>query len=121
MNMSQFFHSMPNIRQCRESVNGMSADRDGMREYARILIGMSVALENGMKTTIARWESRGHAHWAELYRDDYGYGYASYHASGFLGPYAETDMQAITKFSVERIQTGYFLPDVAKTPMLRVK
>lgn len=112
-------HYLTDIRQCRESVNGISADHDGMRENMGHLIGMNVALENGMKTTIARWESRGHAHWAELYRDDYGY--ASYHASGFLGPYAETDMQAITKFSVERIQTGYFLPDVAKTPMLRVK
>ena len=35
---------------CRESVNGKSADHDGMRENMGHLIGMSVALENGMKT-----------------------------------------------------------------------
>lgn len=71
------------------------------------------------KKIIARWESRGGAHWVELYRDEYGYGYSANDASGFLGRLA-TDSHAILLVG-DKVDSGYFLPDAARTPMRRIR
>jgi hypothetical protein len=66
---------------------------------------------------IAKWESRSGKHFAELYRD--GAGYAYYRGNGCggnLGNLSEAD--AITLMQ-SKVDSGYFLPDDAKTPMKR--
>lgn len=79
--------------------------------------GMYESLENGR--VVAKWESKTGKHWVVLYRDDYGYGYTSPDAGGFLGQ-LPSDEDAIAQMEA-KIETGYFLPDSAKTPMRRVE
>jgi hypothetical protein len=67
---------------------------------------------------IARWESRSGKYFAELEKDDKGYTYTGNGCGGNLGM-IESDEVAVTMMQV-RIDSGYFLPDSAKTPMKRV-
>ncbi len=70
------------------------------------------------KTLIARWESKSGKHFAELNRDSMGYSYRGNGAGGFMGAMPEADALA----SIEaRVDSGYFLPDNAKTPMKRTR
>ncbi len=64
---------------------------------------------------IARWESRGGAHWVEVFRDEYGYSYKANGAGGFIG----SSQEALDLLNL-RIAKGDFLPDAAKTPMRQV-
>ena len=64
---------------------------------------------------IARWESSRGAHWAELHQDQFGYSYKANNAGGFMG--AIESQEAALKAFQARIDSGYFLPDSAKTPM----
>lgn len=70
-----------------------------------------------MRTTIARWESRHGAHYVELYRDAYGYGYTGNDCGGSLGKFANENT-AIERMEA-KVKTGYFLPDSAKLGMKR--
>jgi hypothetical protein len=68
---------------------------------------------------VARWESSGGKHWAELH--DNGDGSFSYRGNG-CGGFMGAMSQALAIAELERkVGDGYFLPDVAKTPMKRVK
>jgi hypothetical protein len=68
---------------------------------------------------VARWESRGGKHWAELH--DNGDGSFSYRGNGCGGCLGcMTQAQALAELE-RRVLDGYFLPDVAKTQMRRVK
>jgi len=66
------------------------------------------------KTLVARWESKSGKHYAELYRDDWGYCYKANGAGGNLGSVPEADAIA----SIER-RVNDFQPDANKTPMRR--
>ena len=64
------------------------------------------------KTRIARYESKGGAHWVDIYRHpDLTYSYQSNSGGG-------SALQA--EDIVRRVKSGYFLPDAAKTPMKMV-
>ena len=71
-----------------------------------------------MTKVLARWESRSRKHWVILEYTETGAGiYRSNDAGGCLGRMGEAEaliaMQA-------KVDSGYFLPDAAKTPMHRV-
>lgn len=67
---------------------------------------------------IARWESPKGKHWAELLAFDNG-GYC-YRGNGCGGNMtAHTLDEAMTALQ-EKVDSGYFLPDVAKVPMRKV-
>jgi len=66
---------------------------------------------------IARWESPRGAHWVELYRTDDGCAYRANGAGGFMGRI--DDVTALAQMQ-ERVDRGYFLPDMAVVPMKRV-
>lgn len=76
------------------------------------------------RTTIARWESDGGKYFAELYRDQWGYGYDGSNSGGSLGRDVTRETDAVawmeartTTFPASR--TGnYFHP--GKRPMRRV-
>ena len=42
------------------------------------------------RQVIARWESRRGKDWVELYKDQWGYGYAANGSGGFFGRVSET-------------------------------
>ena len=65
---------------------------------------------------IARWESHHGAHWVELRADNGAFTYTGNGCGGCLGTGTET--QAIAAMQ-ERVNAGYFLPDVAKVSLLR--
>lgn len=70
---------------------------------------------------LAMWESRGGAHYAMLHTSAYSvgnYGYRGNGCGGSLGAVA-SDEEAIAIMQT-RVDSGYFLPDNAKTPMKRV-
>lgn len=67
---------------------------------------------------LARWESRGGAHYVELTRSLAGYGYTGCGCGGCLGAIG-SDEAAIAVMQA-RVDSGYFLPDSAKLPMKRV-
>ncbi len=67
---------------------------------------------------IAKWESRGGKHYAELYHNAGCYGYKGNGCGGSLGPLA-TKEKAIAIMQA-RVDSGYFLPDKAVLPMKRV-
>jgi hypothetical protein len=79
-----------------------------------------------MKRIIARWESRGGKHWVELYADEHGYGYDGNGCGGDFHPRtklcifgsipASSDSHARALMQA-KVDSGYFLPDDAKTPM----
>lgn len=66
---------------------------------------------------LARWQTRGGAHWVELYCDSYGYSYRARGAMGFLG---KLDGDDITAIGLMELRLADFAPDKAKTPMIRV-
>lgn len=67
---------------------------------------------------VARWESKGGAHWAELHenKSEHGtsYHYTSPSAGGTLG--AKSLVDAVNEMQ-PKMQPGYFHPDDAKHPM----
>lgn len=67
---------------------------------------------------IARWESKGGKYWASLFSDGVAVWYSSDSGGGSFGKVSEADgliaMQA-------KVDSGYFLPDAAKTPMKKVE
>lgn len=68
---------------------------------------------------LARWESKGGAHWAELHearpegREPY-YHYRGSGAGGTLG--AKSTVDALNEMT-PKLQPGYFHPDAAKSPL----
>jgi hypothetical protein len=71
-----------------------------------------------MANVIARWESRGRAHYVDLEDRNGYYGYTGNGCGGSLAPVA-TDGEAIAVMQA-RVDSGYFLPDSAVVPMKRV-
>lgn len=69
-------------------------------------------------TVIARWESRSGKHWAELYHDGTAAFYRGVGCGGNLGVIGEAEAVAEMQ---RKVDSGYFLPDSAKTPMKRVR
>lgn len=69
-------------------------------------------------TVLARWESRGGKHFAELHKSVSGYSYTGNGCGGSLGA-LESDGAAVTVMQT-RVDSGYFLPDSAILPMKRV-
>jgi len=67
---------------------------------------------------VARWESRGGAHWVELQDNAGQYSYVGNGCGGILGPVAS--VQAAVLNLQARVDSGYFLPDNAKLPMVRI-
>ena len=73
---------------------------------------------------LARWESRGGAHFVGLRKhtghDDSTsyYSYTGNGCGGILGTVA-TDEEAVAILQ-KKVDSGYFLPDSAKVPMKRV-
>lgn len=73
----------------------------------------------GDKVILGRWESTRGKHWVELYKDSLGYTYQSNNGGGNMG--SLPDDQTAIKQLEDKINSGYFLPDVAKNPMKRSK
>jgi hypothetical protein len=69
-------------------------------------------------TLIARWESRSGKHWAELYHDGTA---ATYKGNDCGGCFGALDVATAITMMQSRVDSGYFLPDSAKTPMHRVR
>ncbi len=67
---------------------------------------------------LARWKSRGGAHYAELRKSAGGYSYTGNGCGGGLGAVKSGD--AAVAIMQARVDSGYFLPDSAKVPMKRV-
>src|SRR4051812_2136496 len=86
---------------------------------------------------LARWESRSGKHWVNLDRGESGYGYRSNGSGGSLGLRAEwvaseeakgrvfdfapnviSEADALAQMEA-KVLRGYFLPDAAKTAMVR--
>ena len=70
-----------------------------------------------MKTLIAQWKSKSGKWYADLYQDDYGYGYCGNNCGGSLA--AKTEAEAIAEIE-NRNAFGWFQPDMNKTPLKRV-
>lgn len=68
---------------------------------------------------IARWESRGGAHYAVLHESNGCYSYTGNGCGGGLG--AVESREAAVAIVQARVDSGYFLPDSAKVPMKRVR
>lgn len=70
-----------------------------------------------MEKLIARWESKRGAHYVDLFQWEDGYTfYRGNGCSGTLG--IDNAAQAIEVLQ-KKVDSGYFLPDSAKTPMIR--
>ena len=69
-------------------------------------------------TVVARWVSRGGAHYVELTKGPGYYYYRGRYCGGSLGP-VPTDEAAVAIIQA-RLDRGDFLPDKAKLPMKRV-
>lgn len=68
---------------------------------------------------VARWESRGGAHWVELWHGPYDYHYISGNGCGAVcSPHAP--LVAAELVMAAMLARGCFLPDNAKLPMKRV-
>ena len=67
---------------------------------------------------IARWESRGGKHWVELEQTEFGFSYRGNGCGGVMA--AKKEYDALQELMV-KVNSGYFLPDSAKTPMRRVR
>lgn len=68
---------------------------------------------------VARWESKGHAHIVELWKQGgSGYCYRATGASGYLGNDFANDAEAIASLEP---RINIFQPDRNRTPMKRVK
>lgn len=67
---------------------------------------------------LAMWISRGGAHYALLRKVDGCYSYSGNGCGGQLGA-VDSDDAAVAIIQA-RVDSGYFLPDSAKTPMKRV-
>ena len=67
---------------------------------------------------LARWESRGGAHYVELHESAGGYGYTGNSCGGGLG--AVESNEAAIAIMQARVDSGYFLPDNAVVPMKRI-
>jgi hypothetical protein len=68
---------------------------------------------------VGRWESRGGAHWAELWRGRFDYSYRSGNAGGSLcNP--NVSVESAVAVMESRIARGCFLPDNAVLPMKRI-
>ena len=67
-----------------------------------------------MKRILARWESCGGKHWAELYADEHGYGYEGNGCGGTIPASSDSHARALMQVKVD---SGYFLPDDARMPM----
>lgn len=65
---------------------------------------------------IAKWESRSGKYYAELFHDGESAFYCGDDCGGNLGLMSKES--AITTLQA-RVDSGYFLPDAAKTPMKR--
>ena len=76
---------------------------------------------------VARWESSSGKHSVDLTQDEHGYFH--YSSPGAMGtiPTELIDLSGrdalneALAYIEHKVQTGYFQPDTAKTPMLRVK
>lgn len=72
-------------------------------------------------TVIARWESDGGKYYAELYADQWGYGFNGTNSSGTIGKVTETEalawMEERTASWTQSRHGGYFHP--GKRPMRR--
>jgi hypothetical protein len=67
---------------------------------------------------VARWQSRGGAHWVELHAFDNG-GFF-YRGNGCGGNMTATlDQSAAVAQIQQRVDAGEFLPDAARVPMRR--
>ena len=67
-------------------------------------------------TKIAKWESRSGKHWVVLEHDGVAAQYTGNDCGGSLG--IMSAVEAIDKMQV-KVNSGYFLPDNAKSPMKR--
>lgn len=68
---------------------------------------------------VARWESRGGAHWVELWHGPYDFHYVSGNSCGSVcNPSFPVESAVLVMAS--RLARGQFLPDKAKLPMKRV-
>ena len=72
-----------------------------------------------MSNVIARWESRGGAHYVDLVDHHGYYGYTGKGCGGSLPAVVVTDAHAVAVVQA-KVDTGYFLPDKAVTPMKQV-
>ena len=70
------------------------------------------------KTLVAKWESKSGKHFAELWRDAYGYSYKGVDCGGNLGTLKEAEAIEVLEM---RVLTGYFQPDANTTPMKRIR
>lgn len=70
-----------------------------------------------MYEKVARWESKTGKHWVELFVDE---GYAFYRANGAGGNLGRITEEGAIALLQQKVDSGYFLPDNAKTPMKRV-
>ena len=69
------------------------------------------------KRIVARWESRGRAHWVELYHGEFGYSYRRDGAGGSFS--ADNDDEAI--HHIEMTRHLIMANDAAKNRMKRVQ
>lgn len=67
-------------------------------------------------TLVASWESVRGAHWVDVTRGPYGYSYSGNGCDGSLG---NMDESAALAHVGRMVASGYFLPDSAKSHMLR--
>jgi len=71
-----------------------------------------------MNLPLMRWESKGGAHWVELYSTQGVYYYRSTNGGGTL-PRQRNNAAALALME-SRVEAGEFLPDKAVVPMHRV-
>lgn len=67
---------------------------------------------------LAKWESRGKAHYVELYQDGISYNFRGNDCGGCLGSIETVEMAVA--IMQRKVESGYFLPDNAILPMKRV-
>ena len=72
-----------------------------------------------MSKVIAKWESRGRAHYVDLEDRGTYYSYTGNGCGGSLPGAVVTDAHAVAVVQ-EKVDSGYFLPDRAVVPMKRV-
>jgi hypothetical protein len=65
---------------------------------------------------LARWESRSGKHWVELHHDGVAAIYKADDCGGCIG--VKTEAEAVATMQA-KVDSGYFLPDSARTPMHR--
>ena len=70
---------------------------------------------------VARWESKSRKHFADLYQDAEESQVYSYRGNGYGGCLGVLTRQEAVRIMQERVDSNYFQPDNAKTPMRKVK